>query len=61
MRQSYLVAWHQPVGSIGECTQRHLLKSLMLSQGWGLVGLLNGRALIHDDTSVLGFLRLERY
>jgi hypothetical protein len=55
-----LVAWHQPVGSIGYGAQRHLLKSLVLGQGRGLVGLLDRRALNHNDTSVLGLLRWER-
>jgi hypothetical protein len=53
-----LVAWHQPVGSIGKSAQRHLLKSLVLGQGRGLVGLLD--RLIHNDTSMVGWLRWER-
>jgi hypothetical protein len=53
-----LVAWQQPVGSIRNSAQRHLLKSLVLGQGWGLVGLLD--RLIHNDTSMVGWLRWER-
>lgn len=53
-----LVAWQQPVGSIGNSAQRHLLKSLVLGQGWGLVGLLD--RLIHNDTSMVCWLRWER-
>ena len=55
-----LVARHQPVGPIGNSAQRNLLESLILGQGRRLVGLLDRCVLIHDDTSVLGLLRLER-
>jgi hypothetical protein len=56
-----LIARQQPVLSIGERAQRNLLESLILGQGWSLVGFLDRGVLIHDDTSVLGWLRLERY
>ena len=55
-----LVARQQPVGAGGNGAQRHLLKSLVLGQGRGLVGLLDGRARIHNDTSMLGLLREMR-
>ncbi len=53
MAGALVITGQQPIGAGGNSAQRYLLESLMLGQSRGLVGLLDRRALIHNDTSVL--------